>query len=159
MIERERGSNGSLRPETVERLITEGLATREKEAASIERTLHDGGITEFIVSPRRKSAARVAVALENDGTRAYLTVGQAGRLEVDGFAGGDDHLRDILEAVFSGRFEETVRTRNSEVLSASGRLRLHNRTLKLFYGRLWSTFPFEFLLPGKRITYRYEAYA
>src|SRR6267154_5430602 len=151
MIEMDKRSKGSLHPEAVEHLIVDKLASRDKKAATVQRTLHDGGITEFIISPRRKSAAPVAVAVENDGTRAYLTIGQASRVELDGASGADEHLRDILDAVFSGRFEETVRTRDSEILSASGRLRLHDRTLKIWYGRLWSTFPLEFLFPGRRV--------
>ncbi len=149
---------GSLHPRVVERLISDALGARGHDAAIVERENHSDGITEFKISPRQIRAAHLVVEVENNGLRAYLTIGRGCLLEIDGTAGAEGQLRDALDAVFAGRFEETVRMRDSEVLGARGRLTIGGRVLRLYYGRLWSTFVFEFLLRSTKVRYQYEAY-
>lgn len=113
--------------ETLFRSLFEQEIKANKVSVRVER-VKDGETsgTNITLTPRKRGCASIGAFCENDGEIIYLTVGQNTPLEVPlsgqrytQFANSKE-LIALLQTVADGRLQETIWTRNGEILKSTG---------------------------------------
>lgn len=131
----------NLSPTAVLRIFEE-VAAASRGAARVAQEPDEDGLTLLQLVPSRDSAAGISGAVEPDGSRVYLAIGRATPVEIDGEGGAFtelsslDEIREIVEQVARGRFEEVVWSKGDVVVKATGTLILQGKPVTIHYRSL-----------------------
>jgi hypothetical protein len=118
----------------------QALVARLGRQTAVLRKDRKTDIVAFEITPASPRAAGILVEVEDDGSRAYLTIGKGIHLEIDRDSSTEEPPLALLmvccKAAIEGRVSETVWVRR---------------------GKPWA-FSLGRLAPSKKETYRYEPY-
>jgi hypothetical protein len=135
------------------------LVARLRSESAVLRRERRADLVAFEIAPASSRAAGILVEVEDDGSRAYLTIGKGIHLEIDRDTSTEEPPLALLvlccKAAIEGRVSETLWVRLGKRWRVDGAIQLPDRTVRTSTSE---AFGLGRLLPSKRETYRYEPY-
>ena len=122
--------------------IFEEVASTLHGAAKVRHEPGEDGLTVVHLAPTRNSAAPISAAIESDGSRVYLNLGQATPIEIDAEGGNFselsalDEISEVVRQVVEGNFEETIWSKGGTIVKAVGRFTIGGERARIHYESL-----------------------